>query len=539
MGDVDVDLIVVPPPVVALDPTIGIPGTPGSPGTDGTDGTNGTNGAPGSQWYQGSGAPSTLHSNGDLYLNTTTEDLYQQAAGAWGSPITNIKGATGGTGATGSAGATGPTGATGATGSAGTNGANGTNGATWREGSGAPSNALGVNGDFYLDVVAFNVYQRASGTYSIICNIEGATGATGSAGSTGATGSAGATGATGPTGATGATGATGPSLDTVTSISDTDTTVAASPAVDLDVAYATLTTKRTITLPTTVSIGRKIRAIDQSGNCSASLCLDMLPGGTDTLNGVNERWTVLQTAYGAATAYRTAAGVWVVPGAVADPVSGVPADIATFITALGVTPLAFWDARYALTSANWTDALNGYVAAYTGGSPTISGSGATAQAAFTASQMAGMASALVAAPATGISILYVGSLAANSFGPYATWAAPSTGYWGAGANTSLLCAATYGSISQAALSAVAASTTVRAWAVSLSWAGVGEITVDAGVQASNSPLLIETPTGDGKLVVAAGQAAQNIQAVIYLPGLYTSGMMSTFLSWAGTYHTYV
>src|SRR3989442_13621249 len=38
----------------------------------------------------------------------------------------------------------GPQGPTGAT------GANGTNGATWRDGTGAPDNNVGVDGDFYL-----------------------------------------------------------------------------------------------------------------------------------------------------------------------------------------------------------------------------------------------------------------------------------------------------------------------------------------------------------------------------------------------------
>lgn len=73
-------------------------------------------------------------------------------------------------------------------------------GLTWRFGSGAPSSGLGSNGDMYLDTAAGNVYQRASGSWSLIANFIGP------AGPTGATG---ATGATGPTGATGATGAAG------------------------------------------------------------------------------------------------------------------------------------------------------------------------------------------------------------------------------------------------------------------------------------------------------------------------------------------
>lgn len=69
----------------------------------------------------------------------------------------------------------------GANGSNGTNGTNGAPGSVWREGSGVPSNSLGSDGDFYLDGDTGNVYQRASGTYSVVCNIKGPTGATGAA----------------------------------------------------------------------------------------------------------------------------------------------------------------------------------------------------------------------------------------------------------------------------------------------------------------------------------------------------------------------
>ena len=76
------------------------------------------------------------------------------------------------------AGPPGPAGPTGATGSTGATGAAGT---VWRSGSGAPSNALGVNGDYYLNTTTGSgkgdVYQKASGTYSIVGNIKGADGA--------------------------------------------------------------------------------------------------------------------------------------------------------------------------------------------------------------------------------------------------------------------------------------------------------------------------------------------------------------------------
>lgn len=98
------------------------------------------------------------------------------------------KGDTGDTGPTGATGATGPTGSTGAAGSTGSTGAAGSNGSTWHDGSGVPSNSLGVNGDYYLNHANGDVYLKTSGTYSVVANIKGATGATGTAGTNGTNG---------------------------------------------------------------------------------------------------------------------------------------------------------------------------------------------------------------------------------------------------------------------------------------------------------------------------------------------------------------
>jgi hypothetical protein len=100
--------------------------------------------------------------------------------------ITPLQGATGPTGATGATGATGPTGATGATGAS---GAAGANGSTWYTGTSVPSSGTGINGDFYLRIVASNgagngdVYQKVSGAWgSPIGNLQGSTGTSGSSG---------------------------------------------------------------------------------------------------------------------------------------------------------------------------------------------------------------------------------------------------------------------------------------------------------------------------------------------------------------------
>lgn len=72
-------------------------------------GTGGV-GTRGSLIYSGVGAPGTISGqlNNDLYINTTTEDVYQLVSGTW-TVQTNIKGATGSTGSPASLGAVGGT----------------------------------------------------------------------------------------------------------------------------------------------------------------------------------------------------------------------------------------------------------------------------------------------------------------------------------------------------------------------------------------------------------------------------------------------
>lgn len=175
------------------------------------NGANGTNGAPGSVWYYGSGVPSGgLGINGDYYLRTTTSDVYYKSGGTW-VIVANIRGATGNgieriekTGGTGAPGTTDTYtiyytdgGTTTFTVYNGANGTNGTNGATWYTGSGAPSAGLGVNGDLYLNTTTSDVYQKSGGSWSVICNIKGATGAAGAPGSVWYNGSGAPSGATG------------------------------------------------------------------------------------------------------------------------------------------------------------------------------------------------------------------------------------------------------------------------------------------------------------------------------------------------------
>jgi len=76
-------------------------------------------------------------------------------------------------------------------------GTNGTDGSVWRNGSGAPSNSLGVNGDYYLNTANGDVYLKATGNYTIVTNIKGANGTNGTDGADGTNGTNGTNGVDG------------------------------------------------------------------------------------------------------------------------------------------------------------------------------------------------------------------------------------------------------------------------------------------------------------------------------------------------------
>jgi hypothetical protein len=89
---------------------------------------------------------------------------------------------------------------------------------TIRNGKGAPSNALGVDGDFYIDLLKLDFYgPKANGHWPTAVSLKGPAGSNGINGTNGKAGSNGADGKTGPVGERGATsgivgpaGATGP-----------------------------------------------------------------------------------------------------------------------------------------------------------------------------------------------------------------------------------------------------------------------------------------------------------------------------------------
>jgi len=93
------------PDTVGAQGVQGVQGPIGPAGPAGTNGVNGADGADGSVWHNGAGAPGGgLGVNGDYYLDTTSGDVYEKAAGVWGV-VGNIKGPTGAAGADGADGA--------------------------------------------------------------------------------------------------------------------------------------------------------------------------------------------------------------------------------------------------------------------------------------------------------------------------------------------------------------------------------------------------------------------------------------------------
>jgi hypothetical protein len=96
-------------------------------------------------------------------LLSTTGDVYEKASSAY-TVVANI------------------------TGPAGSGGGGGGGGSVWRVGAGAPSNALGIDGDFYLNSTTDDVHTKAAGVYSVTANLRGAAGSNGTNGTNGSAG---------------------------------------------------------------------------------------------------------------------------------------------------------------------------------------------------------------------------------------------------------------------------------------------------------------------------------------------------------------
>ncbi|MBO6517024.1 MAG: hypothetical protein JJ975_10790 [Bacteroidia bacterium] len=130
-------------------------------------GLKGPAGSPGSQWYVGAGKPAkSLGARSDLYLDTTTANVYRHTQNHW-QLVGNIQGAAGKTGKRGPKGAS---------------------GASWFTGAGKPVDSIGSENDLYLDTTSANVYQRAKKNWQLVENLQGVQGKNGSDGATWLTG---------------------------------------------------------------------------------------------------------------------------------------------------------------------------------------------------------------------------------------------------------------------------------------------------------------------------------------------------------------
>lgn len=191
-------------------PTEAAPGATGDTGAAGADGADGAVGATGVKGDTGDSADGVDGATGAKGDSGT--DGVDGATGATGDTgAQGTQGVDGDTGVKGDTGADGVAGVAGATGAAGLPGKNGN---SILNGSGLPSDALGADGDFYLDITDFAVYGPRSagawqGTPQPLIGPQGPIGPQGLQGVAGETGAAGSEGAAGTSGSTGQQGIQG------------------------------------------------------------------------------------------------------------------------------------------------------------------------------------------------------------------------------------------------------------------------------------------------------------------------------------------
>jgi hypothetical protein len=151
------NVFVRPPAVRKI--TVRKGGTPGVPGPRGLSVLNGE-GAPDADFGR----------NGEFYIDTVAVAIYgPKAADAWGESTSLIGEGEGG------------------------GGSDGEDGRTVLNGTGVPSDALGVNGDFYINTAAWTIYgPKASDVWGAFTSLVGPAGANGTNGANGADGDDGA-----------------------------------------------------------------------------------------------------------------------------------------------------------------------------------------------------------------------------------------------------------------------------------------------------------------------------------------------------------
>ena len=159
-------------------------GPAGPPGADGAAGAPGT---PGRTILSGVGAPGAeIGLDGDFYIDLSIPAMYgPKTAGAWAGsvPMTGPQGPQGEQGIQGpqgikgDTGGQGPQGEQGEQGPQGIQGVPGADGRTVWNGQGAPSGALGANGDFYIDTDAEAIYgPKTTGSWGSATSLIGPAG---------------------------------------------------------------------------------------------------------------------------------------------------------------------------------------------------------------------------------------------------------------------------------------------------------------------------------------------------------------------------
>lgn len=142
----------------------------GTTGTQGPQGETGPQGIPGSQILSGSSQPNMSQGRvGDYYLNSNTGQLYgPKSTSSWGNAI-SLKGDKGDRGEKGEKGDT---------------GASGADGSLILSGKGAPSKAIGKDGDYYLDKATVDFYgPKIDGKWGDPASLKGEKGDPGTDGS--------------------------------------------------------------------------------------------------------------------------------------------------------------------------------------------------------------------------------------------------------------------------------------------------------------------------------------------------------------------
>lgn len=130
-------------------------------------GTDGLPGADGATWLTGETNPTDSDGkNGDLYLNTTSFDIFLKSNDHW-LKIGNIKGADGRDGNDGTNGTNGTNGVDG------NDGLPGADGSTWLTGPENPTNETGKNGDLYLNTSSYDIFLKSNNVWGLIGNIKG------------------------------------------------------------------------------------------------------------------------------------------------------------------------------------------------------------------------------------------------------------------------------------------------------------------------------------------------------------------------------